>query len=320
MRKNETAQSGVAIVIAAYNPGSYLKEAIDSCLQQTYKNCRLIIINDASSDGTAKLLTGHGNTPAVTVITNNANKGRAKSLNQVLLNLEEPYVALLDADDVMYPDRIKKQVAFMEANPEVGASSGFMDYISSKGIVIGHAKSDLLSEKDAQRYVENKDPFAIFTPCSIIRTEIFKSDNIFFRPEFWPADDVDLWNRIHEGGWHVLVQPEFLTQYRIHANSAVTSNFFYTRMQFEFLRECMRARRRGNKEPTKKEFIRMMKSRPLWVRMNSLRKTYAKGVYRAGGFAFAEKKYLRAIRMLTLAGVLQPIYVFRRLKQQVRLK
>ncbi|MEO1858120.1 MAG: glycosyltransferase family A protein [Rubritalea sp.] len=311
------SQPSVVIVIPVYNAGMFLKEAIDSCLRQTYQALRIVVINDASTDNIAELLGSYDDAAALEVITNHENKGKGRSLNTLLPLLTESYIALMDADDVMYPERIEKQVAFMEKHPGLGASSGFMDYISSTGKIIGKARSDLLSEEDAQQYVKQNDPFAIFCPCAMLRAEIFKDPDLLFRPQFWPADDVDLWNRIHEKGWQVFLQPEPLMQYRIHGSSAVTSSFFKTRHQFEFLRECMRARRRGDTEPTREEFVKMMAERPLWTRFNSWRKTYAKGMYRSGGFAIAEKKPFTAVCLLVVAGLLQPLYVFNRLKPQV---
>lgn len=314
---NASNQATVVIVIPAYNAGDLLKEAIDSSLRQTYERVKVVIINDGSTDNTAELLGRYSDEPTLEVITNHKNKGKGRSLNDILPFVTESYIALMDADDVMYPERIEKQVTFMAAHPRLGASSGFMDYISSSGEIIGKAKSDLLSEEDAKLYVERSDPFAIFCPCAILRSEIFKDSDLLFRPQFWPADDVDLWNRIHEKGWQVFLQPESLMQYRIHGSSAVTTSFFKTRHQFEFLRECMRARRRGDTEPTREEFVEMMAERPLWTRVNSWRKNYAKGMYRSGGFAFAEKKPFTAARLLIVAVLLQPKYVISRLTQQV---
>jgi len=307
----------VVILIPAYNAENYLKEAINSSLNQTYKMCRVVVINDASTDATGDLISKYENNLKVEIIHNEKNKGKAESLNQLLPNLNETYVALMDADDVMHPHRIENQVQFMNEHPDVGASSGFMEYISSDGRVIGKATLDLLTDEDARRYQENKEPFAIFCPCAILRTVVFQDGDLLFRKRFWPADDIDLWNRIYETKWRVIVQPEVLMQYRVHGSSAVTSNFFNTRQQFEFVRESMRARRRGEVEPTRAEFLQACEDKPVWYRLNKRRKIHAKGMYRGAGFAVAEKNYLSGIRMMAIACLLQPGYSLRRLIQQV---
>lgn len=309
-------EPSVVILIPAYNAEIHLEEAINSSLNQTYQLCRVVVINDGSNDCTADLLRKYEATPNLEIIQNEKNMGKSESLNQLLPYLKETYVALMDADDVMYPERIEKQVNFMQAHTGVGASSGFMDYIGPTGNIIGKAKSDLLSVCDAKRYVLNNEPFAIFCPCAILRTEIFKCESLLFRGQFWPADDIDMWNRIHEAGWQVIMQPEYLMQYRIHGSSAVTSNFFRTREQFEFVRECMRARRRGDDEPAHSEFLQARIDQPVWQRLNRWRKIYAKGMYRGAGFAVAERKYYAAILMMSKAFLMQPRYVLSRLIQQ----
>jgi len=317
MSEEQSSPLSVLIIIPAYNAGGFLKEAIDSSLEQTYQHQRVVVINDASTDGTAELLSGYRDDSRLEVITNERNLGKATSLNLLIDSAEEDLVALMDADDVMYPDRIEKQVGFMLAHPKVGASSGFMDYISGEGRKIGRAKLDLLSDEVAQRYVSDSDPFAIFCPCAILRRTMLHETGLRFRGQFWPADDIDMWNRIYESGWQVIVQEDVLMQYRIHGTSIVTSSFLKTRRQFEFVRACMRARRNNEPEPTSGEFTAMMQNRPALVRFNSWRKTYAKGLYRGAGFAVAERRLLRAAWMLGVAVCLQTGYVVNRFKQQV---
>lgn len=306
----------VAIVIPCFNGVNFLEEAIVSCITQSYDSCRVIVIDDKSSDRTAELLSKYESNLLITVITNQDNKGKPASLNHVLSNLKEPYIALLDHDDVMYPNRIERQVAFMEAHPEVGATSGFIHYINSSGDIIGQGKLDLLTKEKAKDYEMRNEPFALFAPCVMLRTEIVSNEELFFRSEFWPADDIDMWNRIYEKGWQVIAQPEVLTQYRIHSNSVVTSDFHKTRRQFEYVRACMQARRRGDPEPSREEFEAALQKRAVWQKINHWRKVQAKGMYRAAGFAYAEKKYVRMANMLAVAGMLEPVYVIKRLRQQ----
>lgn len=85
----------------------------------------------------------------------------------------------------------------------------------------------------------------------------------------------------------------------------------------KYVQACMRARRAGECEPSRQEFDAMMANRPFWTRLNSWRKTYAKGLYRGAGFAGAERKIFRTAWMLGFAFVLQAGYVIRRFKQQV---
>jgi len=312
----KNGSSSVVIVIAAYNNGPYLQEAVDSALRQEYANFRVVVINDQSSDNSTDILAGYNSEEKLTIISNHKNLGKPGSLNTVLPNIEADYIALMDGDDVMYSNRLAKQVEFMDSHPDVGASSGFMHYISAGGNILGQAVSDLLSVAAAKAYEARNEPFAICSSCAILRSEIFKDSSLLYRPQFWPADDIDLWNRIYEKGWQVMVQPEVLMQYRIHGGSTVTADFVNSRKQFEYVRACMRARREGLQEPTHEEFNDFLARQSVWQKLNRWREFVAFGRYRAAGCACGEKKYLQTFCMLFIAGILAPRYVLKRRMQQ----
>src|SRR5207249_667763 len=120
----------------------------------------------------------------------------------------------------------------------------------------------------------------LFCPAVVLRAEVLRDPKLRFRAQFWPADDIDLWNRIAEAGWQVLAQPEFLTCYRVHSTSAVTEKARHTRIQFEWVRCCLRARRAGRPEPTAEEFQLQIASMSWPARMNRHRKIQAKAACR----------------------------------------
>lgn len=303
-------------IISSYNAGEYLKTAVDSLIGQTEKASRVVVIDDCSTDDSIASIRHYANDGIIDIISNSKNVGKAESLNNCFNKYEADYFVLLDSDDIAKPDRIEKQNAFMEANPEVACSSAFIEYINARGDVIGKGELDLLDDERLNQYLAGKEPFGLFCPAVIIRSEIVKKPELQFRKQFWPADDVDLWNRIAEAGFIVRAQPISLVQYRIHGNSAVTSGFYKTRMQFEWLRECLRARRDGIDEPTREEFMKRWESSGSITKINRWRKITAKGVYRSAGFRYAEKRFVNTCFLLLLAFILQPIYVSRRIMVQ----
>lgn len=308
--------SGAVFIIAAYNAEKFIREAVESCLNQTLSCEEIIVIDDGSTDGTKRILEQFGQ--AITLICNTGNKGRAASVNAVLDAAPGKYIALLDADDIAEPNRLERQVEFMESHPEVGCSSSLIRYINSKGKVIAKGSLDLLTADDMQRYRDAKEPFGLYCPAVILRSEILHDPSLRFRQQFWPADDIDLWNRIAEVGWEVLVQPEFLVRYRVHANSAVTSGFLRTEEKFQYVRRCLKARRCDQPEPSWPEFKIQMKNRPLRSRIDSWRKTHAKMAYRAAGFSASEGNYPSALLNFLKAALLHPKYPFKRAMSQLR--
>jgi len=307
----------ITVVIACHNGAAFIRQAIDGCLLQTQPPEEIVVVDDASFDGSFTILDEYARAGKIRLIHNETRQGKPESINRVFDTAKTKYVALLDADDVPMPNRFERQFAFMEAHPQVGCSSSFVRYINAHGKKIANGVLNLLGEEDLKNYMTGGEPFGLFCPGVIIRTEVLKNPAIRFRPQFWPADDIELWNRIAESGWQVLAQPEFLTQYRVHSGSTVTNKARHTRHQFEWVRACLRARRQGQPEPGREEFERLMSRQPWYVRLNRWRKIEAKATCRMAGFAYSEGHNLRAFVNLSKAFLLQPFYVGGRLKAQL---
>lgn len=305
------------VCIPNYNGGDFLRESVISILDQTRAADRVLVVDDGSSDGSVDSLADLENRDSLEVIRYSRNRGKAEILNEIFAEVEADYFLIQDADDVALPNRVESQVDFMEANPDVGCSSGFLEYIGKDGAPVGVGRLDLTDRERLREYLAGDEPFGLFCPCVILRGDVVKNPELRFRGRFWPADDIDLWNRIAEAGHTVLAQPKVLVKYRVHGNSAVTSNFVNTRMQFEWVRECMRARREGRAEPDYQSFQEKWNSVSILGKVNRSRKIHAKAYYRSGGFARAEGSWMGCLYRIAMAGLLQPSYVWRRLGDQV---
>ncbi len=108
----------ITIAIPVYNAELYLSQAIKSVLDQSYKEFKLIIINDGSSDNSMKIAREF-NDSRIKIIDDNLNKGLQYRLNQIIKLTDTPFLARMDADDIMHPERIKKQIEVFEEYPEI---------------------------------------------------------------------------------------------------------------------------------------------------------------------------------------------------------
>lgn len=302
----------------ALNPGKYLRASLESLINQTRPLDKIVVIDDGSTDGSFQEIEDLLAHKHVELVTNLENRGKAAALNFEFDRREADYFFLQDADDEALPERVATQLRFMESEKTVGCSSGFIDYINEQGKKIGSGKLNLLTQVDLNRYLASDEPFGLFCPAVVIRASVVKDRNLQFRGQFWPADDIDLWNRIAEAGHGVRAMPTVVTRYRIHGGSVVTAGFMKTRAKFEWLRGCLRARRRGEAEPTEQEFLKEWNSAPVWQKLRRWRRNTAKANYRNAGFLVAEKKVLRAAGYLATAALLQPSYVFGRLRTQLK--
>ena len=121
-----------SVVMSVYNGGSFLAQAIESILGQSYSNFEFIIIDDGSSDGTTDAI-GSYRDRRLRVIRHAQNAGLAVRLNQGIAVASGRYVARMDADDVSLPERLARQVAFMQAHPHVGACGTWIE-VAGEGI------------------------------------------------------------------------------------------------------------------------------------------------------------------------------------------
>lgn len=207
---NQTPE--ISLIMSVYNGQDYLAEAIDSVLNQTFRNFELIVINDCSTDGTLEILNGYANADArVKVYTNEVNLRLPSSLNKAISYATGKYIARMDADDICMPDRLEKQFKFMEENPNVALSScRFMTLkngaFSSGG---GGGKVDKESIK-ALLLVTNP----ILHPGIIAKTEVIRK--LGYDKNFTCTEDLELWTRFVLEGYEVEIQPEYLMIYRLH--------------------------------------------------------------------------------------------------------
>ena len=131
----------VSVIMAAYNAEQYIEDAIRSVLNQTLPDFELIVINDGSKDQTLNAIKSISDERIV--IINQDNSGAASARNSGLRSSKGEYIAILDADDVALPDRLKKQVDFLDASPEYGIVGSNARVIDKDGVFVTNTNQAL---------------------------------------------------------------------------------------------------------------------------------------------------------------------------------
>jgi glycosyltransferase involved in cell wall biosynthesis len=111
----------VSVIIPAYNQAEFLGDAIQSVLDQTYQDFEIIIVNDASPDRTSQVVEQFDDA-RILYLVHETNQMLAASRNTGIRAASGEIIALLDADDIFHPEKLEKHVAYLDANPEVGAT------------------------------------------------------------------------------------------------------------------------------------------------------------------------------------------------------
>lgn len=222
MKKTHKNGPLVSIAIITYNQKEFLRECIESCLAQTYKNIEIVIADDCSTDGTQDLLMAYREKYPQLIVLCLADKNLGITANSNAANqaCTGEYVAWLGGDDIIFPDKIEKQLAFMEGHPDITLSYHDLDVFMSTSNETLHKLSAVAKPREGG--VEVLVRYGCFLGAS--STMVRKIGAL---PEFDNripiASDWLYWIRCLELGGRVAYLPDILGRYRRHSKNITSS-------------------------------------------------------------------------------------------------
>ncbi len=126
----------VSVLIPVYNGERFLRQTIESILAQTFTDFELILVDDCSSDRSAAIIQSY-NDPRIRFFVNDKNLGNGGTRNRLVQLARGKYCAVLDHDDLCLPERLERQVKFLDAHPEIGFCSSAIEIIDEQGQMAG---------------------------------------------------------------------------------------------------------------------------------------------------------------------------------------
>ena len=183
----------VSVIMPVYNQAEYLKQAIKSILNQTFQDFELIIINDGSTDQTADILNKFRRRDLRIKVFHQKNQGCTKSLNYGIKQARGEYIARQDADDVSLPERLQKQVEFLNKNKSIGLMGSFAQVIDKQGNKKKKILGKYTDDKDLRKNSFWSDRFCHST--IMVREELLKQIN-GYDENFVCSQDTDLYFRL----------------------------------------------------------------------------------------------------------------------------
>lgn len=295
------------VIMPAHNEERYIAEAIESVLEQTWSDFELIILDDGSNDRTLEIAQNFALRDARVRVESHANMGIAPTLNKGLALSTSEWVVLMHADDVMMPNRLERQLAFVAQHPELAVASSWIKHINAEGKIIAKGDTPLTTHESVQKLYLSNQLVGISHPAAMLRKSAVQAVG-GYREQFRVNEDIDLWNRLLEHGYKILVQPECLLKYRIHAGSASIARARFICRQLHWVKDSMLRRRRCEPELSWPEYVDLRRKQPWYVRLNAERKDMAKVLYKAAAFQFAQRKYYSAVPAVIGSAMLQPGY------------
>lgn len=203
------------VLMSVYNDEVFLEEAIKSVVLQLTEDMEFLIIDDHSSDGSSEILKSfESQYPQIRLIRNEQNRGLGYCLAIGTEKAKGKYIIRMDTDDICLPNRLTKQITFLEENPDIdilGGGAIEIDEKGNKGVI-------------RQMPLSHEEIIKSIWACPLIHpTVIFKRDKILlagnYKPHIRRRQDYDLWFRCAKEGLQFANLAEPLIYYRFTANS-----------------------------------------------------------------------------------------------------
>lgn len=202
----------ISIITPAYNAERFIEETIHSVLEQTYSNWEMIIVDDQSRDKTVEIVKKYvEKDKRIKLIMLEENGGSAVARNTAMKNSEGKYIAFLDSDDLWYPNKLEKQLEFMQAN-DIAFSFTEFERIQQDGSPTGQVSN-------APKSVGYSDLMKhCIIGCLTVMLDRTKIGELRM-PDIRTRQDYAFWLQITRNGIRAYGLPEVLAKYRLVENS-----------------------------------------------------------------------------------------------------
>jgi glycosyltransferase involved in cell wall biosynthesis len=207
----------VTVLMPVYNGEKYLREAIESILNQTFSDFEFLILDDGSTDNSLDIIQSYKDS-RIRVVQNDENLRLIATLNKGIQLAQGEYIARMDCDDISLPKRLERQVEFMNLNPDVGICGSWVKTIGEKK---GYLWNFPTSFSEIKTKLLFRCTFA--HPSIMIRKSMFTKHNLYYDSNYLHAEDFELWQRSCEY-FSLRNIPEVLLKYRILSSSISHSN------------------------------------------------------------------------------------------------
>lgn len=205
----------VSVIIPVYNSSKYLKECIDSVLNQTYKNIEVIIIDDNSTDNSVDIINSYKD-KRIKLIKFKENSGVSACRNKGIELAKGDYITFIDSDDYWNLNKLKKQVRFIEKNDYT--------FIYSNYAFLKNGKKHITNVPKSITYKEALKNTTIFTSTVMFNMKHLKKENIYM-PLIKRGQDTATWWKVLKLGVIAYGMSDVLSIYRV-GNSSLSSNKF----------------------------------------------------------------------------------------------
>ena len=300
----------------AYNATDFIAPAIESILNQTYKEFELIVVDDGSTDNTLGVVRRYAQQDDRVRIIPSEHVGLTRAINLGISESRYSWVARMDADDISLPERFAVQINAVRTNPKVVAWSAYAFYVNSKGKVFHLSRLGATTEAEFNRRQEQ----ALDLHCHHSTVLLNKNTCLAaggYNPVFEPAEDFELWDRMAQHG-PILAIPQPLVLYRVRSQSVCMQRFGLQRLYMRYVTARRRARAKGHRELEFEEFLEAQRREPAWSRLWLELEKFSVLNHRKTMHHFGERQFAKAGLYFGLSTALNPYYTLPRFFRSLR--
>lgn len=207
----------ISVLMSVYNCEKYLKEAIDSVLNQTFTDFEFLIVDDCSSDSSLEIIKSYQD-PRIRIFENPTNSGLIKSLNLLIDKSKGKFLARLDSDDIALPERFEVQYNLMNSDNDLVLTGSNCLFIDEHSEVLNSGRTFFSPKKDLDdallRWLMLFPENHFIHSSVMIRANALRTNNLHYDKAAKHAEDFELWNRLSSHG-SLRIMKEPLVKLRI---------------------------------------------------------------------------------------------------------
>jgi glycosyltransferase involved in cell wall biosynthesis len=295
--------------MAVFNGSRFLSPAVDSVLNQTLKDFEFIIVNDGSTDSSRNILEAYANKDQRIRFVDRPHAGCSAALNIAIENSSHDLIAVMDADDVMMPNRLERQLSFMVTQSNISVACSHAYFIDIKGRTIGISQNTVdvdrgRNERNPTLFSEIVHPSVLMRKKDILQVGGYR--DLYF------CNDRDLWGRLVTAGFDIRCQPEILLGYRLHLGAMSGQTMCRNSLYATYCDVNVIRRLQGEEEITFGSFLTERKQRSLHAKLDDYRKSSALMHYKRSTRYRGECLYGSCVRSLAIAAALDPLHMVKR--------
>lgn len=213
----------VSVILSSYNQGDYLRTSMESILKQTFQDFEILVMDDGSQDDSQEILRSYDGDERVRLFLFKRNRGTLECIREVIPKARGKYIAIHHSDDSWHPEKLARQVSWLEAHKEDWACFTWAEIIDEEGQPCDESgQESVFAQKNRSRQEWLRHFFyhgnCLCHPSLMIRSEAYREFGLLDYTGLWQLPDFFMWVRLcRHRSIHIL--PERLTYFRVRRRS-----------------------------------------------------------------------------------------------------